>query len=315
MTNVNWQHLILAASSSYTGTSRRVARMRLGGAVFPPPIRSGNWSGDGAWSPTTNVRGRAPEAYLPPHPAGTEEFYGERRYVFAFWSVAGSSPTGTPLLEVYTDMTPAPGGGPWDLQAKAWYVWDYGTGSGPHAIEVDAFSRTDNNFIPDFFVDVSPDGPPTPGDPEAGGSLSRIANYDGYVITDTLANPVEIRARELIGDGLLRYRFSHWVAVTSLTSGQPRPTVDGDRITAHRSNIMRAFAIYDRDPVAPPTIQQVTLPRFGGIILGPAPAGQPYIIIPFGGGPKPVGGDDPPLFRQIWAGLRGLVKRLVGAFK
>ena len=39
--------------------------MIAGGAVFPPPIRFGSWSGDGDWTPTTDVRGRAPRDYGP----------------------------------------------------------------------------------------------------------------------------------------------------------------------------------------------------------------------------------------------------------
>ena len=122
-------------------------------------------------------------------------------------------------------------------------MWNYGGGGGEHAVEVDAFSRTENRFIPDFFVDVLPDGPPDPTDPTAGGPLSRIANYDGYVATGTLTKPVEIRAREIIGDGTERYRFVRWVEVESLTSGEPMPFVDNDRIVVHPGNIMRAFAI------------------------------------------------------------------------
>jgi hypothetical protein len=226
--------------------------------------------------------------------------------------VLGSSPTGTPFFEVYNERTPSPGGGPWTLDAKAWYVWNYGGGGGEHAVEVDAFSRTDNRFIPDFFVDVLPDGPPDPSDPTAGGPLSRIANYDGYVATGPLTKPVEIRAREIIGDGTERYRFVRWVEVESLTSGEPMPFVDNDRIIVHPGNIMRAFAIYNRlPPMPPPPIRPVVVLPEGGYIV--RVGGQLYFLIPWtGGGPRPV---DPPILKQILErldrmelGLRGFIQ-------
>ena len=236
--------------------------------------------------------------------------------MFAFWSISGSTPTGTPFFEVYDEQTPSPGGGPWTLDAKAWYVWDYGGGGPGHAIEVDAFNRTDNVFIPDFFVDVLPDGPPDARDLRAGGPLSRIANYDGYVDTERLTNPVQIRAREIIGDGEVQYEFLRWLVVGRLSSGTPLPFVDNDRIFAHPSNIMRAFAIYNRiilGALPPPTPPgRVVVQPEGGYIIG-IPAGQPFTLIPWTGGPPvPVGGDDPPILKQILERIVNIEGRLHG---
>lgn len=299
MTYIDWKHLILAPFG-YSGHSRRIARMRLGGAIFPPPYRSGSWSGEGSWSPTTDITGRepdmtggAPSDYSPPFmplPIGADGMaynpYDPRTYVFAFWSVNGRSSTGTPLFETYSIRNPSPGGGPWNLQAKAWYVWNYGGGGGGNVIEIDAFSITDNDFIPDYFVDVAPDGPPEMG------ALTTIANEDGYVDTDRInkAETLYIKARNIIGDGPYQYRFVQWSVVDSLTSGDPLPRVYRAEIIAHTGNIMKATAMYERISIQQPPV----LERFSwGFLFGNLADGSYIIIRPGDLPPIPVGPVDP----------------------
>src|SRR5215212_6346390 len=97
MLTVNWQHIILAASG-YTGTSRRIARMRAAGASFALPYRDGSWSGD-TWSPNRGESGQAPATYTPPF--SPPDRFGDRTYVFEFWSVSGSSSPRTSYRAVH----------------------------------------------------------------------------------------------------------------------------------------------------------------------------------------------------------------------
>jgi hypothetical protein len=250
MLTVDWQHIILAASG-YFGTSRRIARMRGAGASFAHPYLERHWTVDGdTWSPNTDEAGRAPDSYSP-FPI-FPDLYGDRTYVFAFWSVNGLSSTRIPFRLIPDGRIPSISLGrePWTLNAKAWYVWDRnsggkGGGPGEHGVEVDAFNWTSNDFIPDYFVDIGPDGPPEPRYADLG-PLTYTVNEDGYVSTESLTEPITIKARMQFEDASSRYQFSHWQIIHRFTSGNPIPEVNGSTITVHRQNTMKAYAIYDQ---------------------------------------------------------------------
>ena len=287
MTTVDWNHIILAASG-YSGTSRRIARMRNAGAHFAPPYRADHWSGDN-WSPRTTAAGQAPTSYSPPFsPLPPDNPYGALTYVFTMWSVTGSSPIGTPLREVYDERTPSPGGGPWTLNATAWYAWDWNSGGkdgglGEPVVEIDAFSRTNRDFIPDYFVDINPDGEPDPAHSNLG-PLTYMANEDGYIHTGELKDPITITAREVIGDSYVRYQFVEWQVISRFTSGSPMPVDNGNSITIHPQNTLKANAIYD---VAEVNIPEVEIVPSSYALYDRA--GRPFLVI------GPLGDPQPPL--------------------
>jgi len=166
-----------------------------------------------------------------------------------------------PYRDIPGGRTPLIGGVPGELEAKAWYVWDRhledGTDRpGEHGVEIDAFSRTSNDFISDYFVDVSPDGSSDPSHPDLG-PLSFTANEDGYVSTEKLKDPITITAREVIGDGFYRYHFVGWHVISRFTDGSPMPVDNGNSITIYPQNTMKAYAMYDGDPVSFPQVEIV----------------------------------------------------------
>jgi hypothetical protein len=253
MLTVNWEHIILE-QRGYAGTSRRIARMRAAGAQFAPPYRHGSWSGD-TWRPDTELRGQAPAIYS--HPFSPPDPYGNRTYLFEFWSVNGLSSNGwhfrfnpdggrAPLIGI---------GGQWTLKTKAWYAWDRRSGekfggSGERGVEIDAFDFTSSNdFLPNDFVDI---GSLDPAQSHADlGLITDTANQDGYISTENLTEPITITARKQLEDErhLYRYQFSHWQVIRS--DGSPMPEVNSRTITVHRQNKMKAYAFYrgyDRVP-------------------------------------------------------------------
>lgn len=302
MTTVDWKHIILAASG-YSGTSRRIARMRNAGAVFAPPYRERHWSSNGnsSWSPNTVERGQAPGNYGPPFsPLPAVDPYGDRTYAFAFWSIAGSSPNGAPLQTVPDGQTPSIAGDSWTLNAKAWYVLDRNTigkgdppGGGP-AVEIDAFSETANDFISPDFVDINPDGTPDPGHSDMG-PLTFTANEDGYVSTEMLKYPISITAREVIGDGYFRYSFVKWQVVPRFSGGSPMPEVNGNTLTIHPQNTMKAYAIYDTAEVKIPQVD--VLPEISVIAI--TEVGLPILIFNPNGHPKPLDPSGPYELKQV----------------
>lgn len=265
--------------------------MRNAGAVFAPPYRERHWSGDGnsSWSPNTDERGQAPGNYGPPFsPLPPVDPYGDRTYAFAFWSIAGSSPEGARLQIVPDGQTPSIAGDSWTLNAKAWYVSlrnPIGKGGWPgeHVVEIDAFSETANDFIPDYFVDINPDGTPDPGHSDMG-PLTYTANEDGYVGTDQLKDPISITAREVIGDGYFRYSFVKWQVVPTFSSGSPMPEVNGNTLTIYPQNTSKAYAIYDTTEVKIPQIE--VLPET--YVLVSDRADLPVVVVDPNGRPRPI---------------------------
>jgi hypothetical protein len=296
MLTVDWQHIILA-SIGYSGTSRRIARMRAAGARFAGPYREGSWSGE-TWSPNHPESGQAPLVYSPPLSPPPDP-YGGRTYVFEFWSVNGSSSTGIPFRAVPGGLSPSLsiGGGPWMLNAKAWYVWDRNSGEGPTGpgerdVEIDAFNWTSNDFIPDYFVDIAPDGPSDPSHGDLG-PLTYTANEDGYISTEGLKEPITIKARGQFGDGYYRYQFSHWQVIRS--SGSPLPEVNDSTITVHLQNTLKAYAIYDQVAEDPGEVEDVLRP----FVIVTNPDGTPLVIADPLGGIRPIPPRGPDDLKQI----------------
>lgn len=224
MLTVHWQDIVLTAGT-YSG--HRVARVT-GHPADMVIMNSGTDHDTGChWART------APDHYDYPPDAPPDQ---KNRYVFAFMSVtfrsaSGGSPGGTIFNRTAELDLPCPG--QWTAEARAWYVWNFGGGPGDNGVYIDAFDVIAGNFIPDDFVDVSPDRT---------GTLTDAAN-DGFIDTDLLTETEVITARERLERGFLR--FSSWLTVDSLTwPPDEGPTIEDSRITVHKSDRIVAFAFY-----------------------------------------------------------------------
>jgi hypothetical protein len=286
MITVNWQHIILDETVFTTYNTHRVARARerarLVGIADPFPVLAGS-PREGlryasTWSPLSDSDGLAPETYL----------YGGRTYDFGFWSIIIHRPgsvEGSNPSPRFPPPSRTVSGEDVTLTAKAWYVWNLQGGGGSHGLYLDAFDTGIGDFIPDDFVDVSPD------DREDGtGTLTQSAN-EGLLITDTIDKEA-IQARTPIRGSI--YEFLYWLRLGSLnTIDVPEPP--GAVIHAHTGDILRALAFYHRLPSPP--IPPMVVPPISFYIIGNLADG-PYII--FGpGGPQPVGPWDPTVLRQL----------------
>jgi hypothetical protein len=221
--SVNWQYVLLTGGGS--SSSHRVARRTAAGSS-PTTVNSGVDLPSAGWSRAA--------------PSEIFNVADNRRYIFAFWSIVGRDPTtgdaagsvqGNPANASFT-------GGTWTVTATAYYVWAFGPGSGDNALLIDAFDIDQGGFIPDDFVDASPD---------PGGALTLAAN-DGYIDTDTqITAATTIAAR----DSLPAKQFAYWLPISSLTYAAMQtspPTIGSPNshdIVIHPHDIVVAFAFYN----------------------------------------------------------------------
>ena len=299
MITVTWKHIVLDPVVYTMSRSHRAARTdtRIGmsGGLFPV-VREGTWSDPGfSWSPDRPEKGFAPATdTLPSTGAG---------FLFAFWSVVARTPspgisggsTRTIFADVFFERQPVvdlTAGA--NVQATAWYVWDFGGGPGAHAAYLDAFDITEGRFIPDDFVDVTPTAALTPE-----------AN-DGLLGTETIKEEV-VTARDPAGDvPPPRYFFQWWRAVAELETAGPQASIEGQRITLHRANVINAIAFYRQ---AGP-FERIIVPREGWYIIGSLADGPMVIFGP--GGPQPIGPWDPTMFKQILTNLQKIADDIRG---
>jgi hypothetical protein len=232
--------------------------------------------------PSGNLNGYAPPTYV----------HDLKTFKFGFWSWVVANVSGGPTSHVNQSRVHSTNfqeGA--TVEAKAWYVWDLGTGPGAHGAYLDAFDVSAGDFIPDDFVDVSPDERPER-------RRTQEAN-NGFLVTDNTVEDL-VTARDPTGDTRARYEFQYWEVMADLIFGNPPvggdpPTVIGRKITLHQLDIIVAVAFYNVPPLPPtPPFQS---PREFSYIIGNLADG-PYIIFgPFG--PRPVGPWDPTTFTRI----------------
>jgi hypothetical protein len=276
---VDWKHVLLDPKVFQSNGTFRVARVRGGLSAFPIGA-SGKWESEHRhWSP--DLAGSAPDHYN----------YEGRRFNFGFWSIKeflngvfyrGGSNRTNEFDVNYTARAIR-------IEATALYYWDFGDGEGDHAVFVDAFDDANQQFIPDDFVDVIPD--------DERGSLTAEAN-NGRLSTNVIENAV-IRARTPTGDNIyLQYRFSRWTNEQDLSRISPKtvPTIMGRDIRIRQGSVIAALAHYN--PTAGAAVPPVEVPPEGGYIIG-IPADGPFIFVPLGGLPRPVGPWDPTLFAAL----------------
>jgi hypothetical protein len=225
---VNWQYVIMDVSAAVGWRAKR----RQGGAPYPI-------SASGAVTPMSNnwISGPAP-AHIS---------YNGRNFIFAFWSLsAQDAMTGQSSAQIqpFNVANDSHAGGVWTVSAKAFYAYDWTGGGGGNGgggvVLIDAFDIQLGDFIPDDFVDVSPDQ----------GGLLTIAANNGMIDTGTQiaqGTPETITAR----DSIPTRRFGYWFPLAALLkSGNPNtpPTVgttDPHDIVAHHDDLVIAVAFYN----------------------------------------------------------------------
>jgi len=276
MLTVHWQHIILDESVFATYHTHRVARAQdraraagVAGDPFPVVNQSPppGLPFPSSWSPVSARDGLAPATYP----------YDGLNYDFGFWSLVAS---GAPLL--YSDIhgrTPPPtvtlSGVNVILHATAYYVWDFGGGTGPNAAYIDAFDATLGEYIPDDFVDVAPD--------DEAQTLTIAAN-DGYLDTDNITTEI-IKARSPVGR-ISQYQFEYWSPLGGVSAPADVPDPPGAEIIVHNADVLRALAIYETEP---PAVLQPISPILPILTVVPTDAG--LALVPIGTGPEPVGPD------------------------
>jgi hypothetical protein len=281
---VEWKHVLLDPLVFQRYGTYRVARVPGGVNAFPTPVGGeGRWaSGSRYWSPS--LAGFAPPQYEYPDPAFEPEPKRRRTFNFRFWSLTEQQngiDTTRRSIRGTNDFNASYGAGDILIKATAFYYWDFGSGPGGHAVYVDAFNETKQEFIPDDFVDVIPDNEK--------GSLTREAN-NGRLDTEPIEKPgVVIRARNPTGDNLIpMYQFNTWTNEQDLSRFGPEtvPIIEGADIRVHQGSVISALAHYAE---ISPQIPVIDWPLGAWLILGKPVDGSIIVIPRGGGGPTPVG--------------------------
>jgi len=239
MITVNWQYIIINNDAS---TGYRIARRKPG---QPLPVvdsgqaTNGEPASGGMWNqsapPVINYPPNPPNKPTPPIP-----------YTFAFWSVLAQQ-TDAPFLVIPLIFDTGtlgnfnPSAGDWILTAKAWYRWAPGSGPGQEAVEIDAFDQTSLDWMPDDFVDVTPD--------DKSKTLTLAAN-NGYIDSSVQikpGNPITIRARENVGSPVIK-QFADWlpawVGIHDTNNPSTVGSPDQRNIVAQSSDDIIAYAFY-----------------------------------------------------------------------
>jgi hypothetical protein len=114
----------------------------------------------------------------------------------------------------------------------------------------------------------------------------------GYVCRRRAPNPrksteTTVTARTEIGDSFSRYQFVKWQVIPRFTGGSPMPMVNGNSITVHPRNTLKAYAIYD--------VAEVNIPE-GEIVPQSYAlydrASRPFLIVGPLGDPQPIPTED-----------------------
>jgi hypothetical protein len=184
----------------------------------------------------------------PPAPLTIHNVPDGRDYILAFWSCsAADAMTGqraAQLLPPGPVVSDSHSGGLWDVTYKGYYVWNFGQGGGDNALLIDAFDVDVGDFIPDDFVDVTPD---------QNGKLTGEAN-NGYIDTTTDIGQglaLTIGARDVLPSNK---KFGYWFNVAPLMYSYDKNapatvgTPDGHDIVVHYNDIVVAFAMYNDLP-------------------------------------------------------------------
>ena len=236
---VNWQFILLNANDPM---GYRVKRRTTG----PPPL-----AGAGTDMPMADNWVSAPA------PPQIHYIPDNRDYVFVFWSLNAADPIShqsAAQIQTGNIANDSHMGGQWTINAKAYYVWNFGAGPGDNVLEIDAFDIQAGDFIPDDFVDASPD---------PGGALTVKAN-NGIIDTTTdipgppaplpAGSPAPPSLKVSARDTLPAKKFGYWLYWPNIsplflsyysnppaTVGTPNP----HDIVVHHNDIVVAIAFYN----------------------------------------------------------------------
>jgi hypothetical protein len=283
---INWNHILLDPVVYARHSTFRIARIPGGISAFPVG-NSGSLEYSGNWIPSERDSGLVPDAQRPERqyyyvnregrvvtapPSAAPE--GGRGFRFAFWAYRTSTSAG-PRWAHITDPRPSL---PSVDSATAYFVWDLDSGPGPHGVYLDAFNEDTGAFMPDDFVDVTPD--------DARQTRTGEAN-NGLLTTEGIKETV-ITARGRIATVFYDLRFRVWriVYVPERASG---PVENGNMLTVNAGYLGYAFAFYGFPPgYRPPALREPEIIPFWQHVVG-GKAGGSLVII---GGTFPTG--EPP---------------------
>lgn len=227
----DWEYVLLDVDMAGVF---RVKRQAVNPNQFPLPSGSDPVMGN-FWSRTASPT----FSIVPPNQP-------QKTFKFAFWSITAQDIlTGQRSAHIagLTASDSHSNGGQWLIKAKAFFVYDFGTGPGDHGVFVDAFDVQAGDFIGDDFVDVVPD---------PNGSLTVSAN-NGFLNTTTQVGAgatVKVVARDFLPPNK---QFGWWVSVSELLHSEDPllpASISNREIVAHHNDIVVAFAFYNElEPV------------------------------------------------------------------
>lgn len=223
---INFQCFLLNFSSA---TGYRVKRRTTG------PLVPFDWG-------TVTVNADSWPLQAPPAPSG---------YQFAFWSNTDQDTLSTQQTAdihgpTQPNWLPYHLGGAWNVSANAYYIPQFGGGvvGSDKFVWIDAFDIQLGDFIPDNFVDVTPD--PT-------GTLT-VEGNNGYIDTTTeitAGDSITITAR----DKLPGKQFGYWLQLYLSSSNTLIPATVGHPdihdVVAHKNDLVVAFSFYNEVPAQP----------------------------------------------------------------
>jgi hypothetical protein len=294
MTTGHWMHVILDPVVYSQHGTYRIARIPGGlsafTAAFNDPRLQGTFDRTRNFRPHSIENGAVPEQQQPSYryqvgqdgrlllPHETDP--SARTFVFGFWSLLTETTSG---LRGEIDTRPVPNDAG-VTRARAFFVWNFGSGPGEHAVYLDAFNQTDGVFIPHDFVDVNPDFDGLPRTNEANNGRFSTAGIESTTIA----------ARHFIrnsSSGTRLYEFSHWEVVYLPNAGRG-PEVQDHVLSIKDGTLAVMLAIYNRISDDLESVSRPKDPRefWQNILSGQA--GGPVIVIggnfPWGG-PGPIG--------------------------
>jgi hypothetical protein len=277
--SVAWKYVILTRDAS--GSYR--VKKRTGGA--PPVYEMGIDTPSGDYWTSSST----PPSIL---------YSDERRYNFFFWSLIARNTADPTLNSAQVQFVPNANmtltGGPWSMIATAYYVYDFGSGTGDNVVVVDAYDIQLGDFIPDDFVKVSPD---TKGLP-----LTTQANQLGFIDTskqipqgrDKQGQDLSINIKA--DDILPAKQFAYWQGCQDPAfffandkNSPPligTPPADRHDIIAHYYDIVVAYAFYNETPpqvTVPPNLSLYNFwwwfeTHFGLVLPGPTPVWRQQLL-------------------------------------
>jgi hypothetical protein len=266
--------------------SFRVAKQTNGGLDIRVILAEGAWTAVGNIADTSTVPIGGLDGPQPSY------LIGDRTYFFGYWIVrqTGQPPLLKPTLELGEIL--------WPGSATAFYFWDFGGGSGPNFVLVDAMATDgdDYEFIADDFVDVQ-----LIPDRNTNEQLTHKANELGKLQTQppepdlVIGEKLKITARyaeqKLTDDP--KFKFIKWIEVLRAAAGgeikPPKDKVSYDpAFDVYPDDFIIRIAFFTRltpKPKRPPRLHSDWHVIWGaiddtpGVIVGPK--GEIVPIPPF----------------------------------